>query len=169
MSYYDTILMSRTKTVIVSKTLNANNTSATVNLFKFNGTISLYKLYSVCTRKGTISSSALSNIKFDIYADPSASDLTGASGTISNVFVGSFLYKVGSTITTAPTLMSGGAGQISSSILSNIPINIINGKYSTTENYIRINYTTTDTPMDADFDFYIEYEPITPGANVVAV
>jgi hypothetical protein len=152
-----------------SKTLVANNTTATVPIFKITGTIEVIGLYGVVT---TVLGANHTAASFRINDQTAQIYLTLLAGTAASAApVGSLIIKSG-LVATAVTLKSSAAGAIleaSGASLSPFTSVIITQKTGGIETDIEYKYTTTETPTTGVIQFFCEYLPVSSDGNVTAL
>lgn len=143
-------------------TLSANNTSESVNVFQFTGTLDCLLLHAFI-----VDATVLTNCTgcyFDLWDGSVSVPLTKASpgGDISGFGVGSVLTKID-------------AASSDLDVKNNNQVNLleVSGnkvaqafeiiQKAETDCYIRFNYTTTDTPIDAQIKVDLNYADIDSG------
>lgn len=147
-------------TEVANATLGGTG-SQSVNVFEFTGTILVIDQYARITRAGTLTN--CTGVYADIYDGTVAVKLTddAPGATLSNAPVGTFFTKGQDDSQPYDVML---ADQVR---LLESPTNprrigrpfLINAKPGVS-NYIRFNYTTTDSPVDFDLTVWFTYWPI---------
>lgn len=143
---------------IVSKTitLSANNTSAAVNVFEFTGTVKVLAIYGRVKTVTTLNN--LTNAYFNVWDGTVERALTFATGaTMSGFGVGAFFAKLLKT-TSGMTVQNNSFGifvEETSSKQQFQEFFLI--QKAATSTYVRFSYTTTDAPINAELEIFIEY------------
>jgi hypothetical protein len=157
---------SRVQVETTTKTLSANNTTASVNLFKITGDVLIHKLYGVVTT--TIGSNHTA-AHWRLEDGTNTPAITAATGTaISSAGVGSMLIKE-ALAATALTLDNSSATVIEESATLGAdlaPFEVV--QKLATNTFIVYRYTTTNTPTTGAIQFFCEWEPLSAGSSVVA-
>lgn len=148
-----------------SKTLNANNTTANVQLFRITGNVRFTKIYGIVT---TVISSNHTAAYWRLNDQTAQVNITLNTGTtISAASVGSVLAKFG-LAGAALTLKDASAGRVSEPTTletlewSEFTVTAKNGANTD----IEYTYTTTNTPASGVIQFFVEYEPISDDGAV---
>lgn len=159
---------SRTAGLNTSKTTNANNTTASIPLFRFTGTVRVLRLYGVVT---TVlgATHTLAHFRFnDQTAQPT---LTLAAGlTASAAPVGSLIAKMGLAAAVA-VLNTSAAGRVIEPVLLGdevMPAFLIVAKPGANSD-IEYRYTTVDAPTSGQIQFFLEYQPLSADGSVTAL
>jgi hypothetical protein len=148
-------------------TLDANNTTASVNIFQVTGTAHIYRLYAEVVDATTLVNCTAAS--FDLWDSTAAVQITAASGVLSGVAEESYVLKTG-LAANAFAVNDATAGALSeqtyegSDVISRFIITQKNGA----DTFIRFTYTTTDAPINAQLKVYCEYRCL-DGGNCVAV
>lgn len=160
---------SRTKTVSSSKTLTANNTTATVPIFKVTGVVDVLNIYGIVTTDlGSNHTAAYLRLN-DQTAQVNITLNTGV--TLSSAKAGSIILKKG-LATAALVKVDAVAGAVTEpTTLETIiesPI-ILAEKTGAVETDIEYVYTTNQTPTTGAIQFFAEYLPLSAGASLTAL
>lgn len=151
-----------------SKTLSANNTTATVPIFGITGTVNVVSLYGVVTTDLGANNTAAYWRLNDQTAQVNITLNTGT--TLSAVKAGSVIVKKG-LVAAALVLLDNSAGRVSE------PTTLETGYFSpfvavkktaATTN-IEFVYTTSDAPTSGVIQFFCVWLPVSADAAVVAV
>jgi len=145
------------------KTLNANNATAHVPIFRISGSVLIKKLYGVVTTDlGTTHTFPY----FRINDQTTQEDLTsaGAGPDISGYVAGSLLVKTGPGALGVSAFNAAAYGVGQSPPASFVLVEKVGANTD-----IEYNYSTTDTPTTGVIDFYVEYEPLSSGGQIFAV
>lgn len=148
----------------VEKDLNANNTTANVNLFQLTGRAILKNIYGVLTSKTTLAN--MTGVHFNLNDGTNTVVITKNDGVGSSLLVGGIVAKVQTTTTTA---MIHTATQCNVQDLNTFTYPCWITQKNGANTYIRFTYTTTDAPMAAKMKFYIEYQLLDENSNIVIV
>lgn len=154
----------------VSKTLSANNTTATVQLWRVTGMVHIKKLYAVVTTTiGANHTGAYLRLN-DQTAQADISLSTGGS-TLSGLAVGTIINKdslAGSDVLTVASNATGIVYETSTpgvSIFQDFAVIKKTGANTDIE-YV---YTTTDTPTSGALQFFAEYVPLSTDGALTAL
>ncbi len=146
-------------------TLNANNTTASINLFLVTGAVQIFRLYAQITTKTTLANCTATY--FNLYDGTARLAITKNNGVLSGVAVGSIFAKAGAAST---TMVVGDAtvGALTESATGDpfYPFNAV-AKAGVATN-IALTYSTTDAPINAVVTVYCEYRPINGGSLAAA-
>jgi hypothetical protein len=154
---------------IISKTitLDANNTTASENIFQITDTIHIYRMWAEVTDATTLANCTAAS--FDLYDSTAAVQITAASGVLSGVSANTYIMKTGLQAN-AFDVNDASAGSLTeqtyegSDVFSRFIVTQKNGA----DTFIRFTYTTTDAPINATLDVYCEYREL-DGGTLVAV
>ena len=135
-------------------TLDANNNSAAVNLFKIHGTVEVAKIFAVVSEGAIIN---LTDMSFDAYDGSVAVALSNGDAVLSGANVGSFVAK---TEDAGETLSVNINDQVR--LIEDLDIKIsfqcfILTQKLSTDTFIRLQYTTNETPIAAKIKVYVQY------------
>lgn len=147
--------------VASAKTLTASGGSESLQLAKVHGMVMLNMFKGEITRIGTFTN--MTGIYLDVYDGTVATEITLAPGPNMNGYsLGSVIIRDGRV---SDNLHQMNADQVRVRNADNDmylrPV-IINQKYGA-DTYLRFNYTTTDTPIDVDFNFWYRFITIAGG------
>lgn len=147
------------KHITITKTLSANNTSTNVNLFLLTGTEQIFQLHGEITAITTLNN--ITNCYFDLWDGTVSVPLTKTTtAAMSGFVVGSFFIK-DSDVTTALSTINANQGRVQEAAAgAKEGAPFITTSKLATNTYIRFNYTTTDTPINATFEFHLVYADI---------
>ena len=157
-------------TMVSSKTLSANNTTAQVPIFTITGQVEVLALYGVVT---TVLSSNITAAYWRLNDSTTTTDISLSTGTTISS------YAVGSIITrrSIASVALNGANATTSIIQDPVaatapgmfmPFNVIQKTGNVTTN-IEFVYSTTNTPATGAIDFYIGWIPLSPNSYVTAL
>lgn len=128
-------------------TLNANNTSAAVNIFVVTGPVDIRSLHGEVTVATTLTN--LTDAYFDLWDGTVSVPLTKATGaTLSGAGVGSFFLKT-DVATAELTVLLNNQARISEVTGNRTSQHFIAVAKTSAPTYIRFRYTTTDAPINA--------------------
>jgi len=143
------------KTVTKTITLSANNTSASVNLFSFTGTLSGVGLQAEITAKTTLTN--LTAGYWDLWDGTNSVVLTKViGGVLSGMAIGTYFAKT-LIATSAFTVHDNSQVRMTESAGSKVPQAFTITAKTGVTNYLRFNYATTDAPINAQVRFDFEY------------
>jgi hypothetical protein len=145
--------------VEVEKVLSANNTTASVNLFKLTGSVNVKKIYGVLTAKTTLAN--MTAVSFDLNDSTATVQITKADGVMSTALVGAVIAKQASNATTASINLAA-TGTIMDGVNSGF-YEFVATQKNGANTYLRFTYTTTDAPIACTFKFFVEYESLNGG------
>ena len=150
-----------TKTI----TLNANNTSASVNVFTLTGTVNCIGLHGEVLTDVTFSN--CTNVYFDLWDGTTSVPITKiTTAALSGFGVGSFFIKDADVASALTTLQNNQARikEVAIGGKANAPFLALAKSGATT--YIRFNYTTTNAPINATLSIHLVWEDIDGGTVV---
>lgn len=151
-------------------TLSANNTTASVILFRVTGTVEITQLYGIVT---TVLSSNVTAAHLRINDQTATVDITASAGTaLSSLPVGSKVTRH-SVNTVAIKADSSAAAKVIDPVAAtapavHMPFEVVQ-KTAAVQTDIEFRYTTTNTPATGAITFYVEWQPISEGSTLVAV
>ena len=146
----------------VRGTLNADNTSAVVNLFKIHGTVEIINAYAEVMEVTTLTN--CTGCYFDLYDGTVAIEITDNAGAVlSGAPVGSMILRTGIASQIATVVLSDQCRitETDSSKKTHQPFSCT--QKNGVDTFIRAHYTTTDAPINAVVDFYVVYSPFNGG------
>ena len=142
-------------------TLSANNTTASVNVFTFTGSVFGLSLHADVVDATTLAN--CTNCYFDLWDGTNSVPLTKVTGAdLSGAGVGSFMLK---TATASSALTINLNDQVR---MVEVSGNKTSQGFAATAktgvtNYLRFTYTTTDTPINAQIEVHVEFADIDSG------
>lgn len=152
-----------TKTI----TLNANNTTANVNVFQITGDVKVLALYGRVKTATTLTN--LTKAYFNVWDGTVQRDLTLNTGsTMSGFGVGAFFAKLRSS-NVAMVVQNNSFGifvEDTSNKLQFQQFFLI--QKAATNTYVRFTYTTTDAPINAELEVCIEFADNNTGTIIPA-
>lgn len=161
------IIRSGGKTTTKVITLNANNTTASVNCFEVTGVNEILSLHAEVVDATTLNN--CTNVHFVFSDGISDLDLTNNTGANINGFgVGGFLIKEGTASVALSTANSNTVNLIegSTGTKAKQPFVLIANSGATC--YIQFHYTTNDTPINAQLKVVIAWADIDNGQITAA-
>lgn len=142
-------------------TLDANNTSANVNCFELTGPMKFDSIHATILTADTLTN--CTNVYFDLWDGSASTVLTKVTGAaLSGEGVGTFMVKT-AIAATALSVMTTSAGNLLEVSGQKVSQEFHLMAKSGATNYIRFNYTTTDTPIDATIEVHVHYSSIDSG------
>lgn len=161
---YGTRAVGETESKVI--TLDANNTTASVNIFQITGTVKIQRLYAEVTNTSTLTNCTAAS--FDLFPTGGAAiQISAAGGVLSGVPVGTYIFKEGlaanNFVVNDATL-----GAVAEQTYEGADVlgGFIVTQKTAVDTFIRFTYTTTDAPIDAAITVYVEY--IALGAGILA-
>lgn len=143
-------------------TLNANNTTAYVNVFQVTGTLDIKALHGELVAKTTLTN--MTNIHFDLYDGTNSILLTKATGAnMSGFNVGSFIIKNSNASTELTTINNNQARVTEGGTGTKSFQEFLVTQKEATNTYIRFIYSTTDAPINAQVAIHLNYADIDNG------
>lgn len=148
-------------------TLDANNTTASEQIFQITGSVYIMKLYAIVTDATTLTNCTAAS--FDLFPTGGAAvQISAATGVLSGVALGTIVTKSGLASDVFDVADAVGAvvseqGWAGSEVFNMF---LITQKVST-DTFIRFTYTTTDAPINAQLTVYCEYRTIAGSTLVV--
>ena len=148
-------------------TLNANNASASVNVFQVTGYNKCFDIHGSINLGTTLTN--CTDCYFDLWDGTNSVALTKITGaTISNFGVGSGFIK-DAAVTSPLTVINNNQCRMNEAavgVKEGAPFTVT--QKISTNTYIRFNYTTTDAPINAQLEIHITFADINSG-TIVAV
>lgn len=143
-------------------TLNANNTSASVNAFKITGSVKIVSIHGELITNTTLTN--CTNVHFDLYDGINSVHITKTTGsTMSGYNVGAFFIK-DADVSSSLTILNNNQCRIKESATgTKINTEFIAIQKTGTNTYIRFNYNTTDAPANATLNIDIVWQDIGMG------
>jgi hypothetical protein len=143
-------------------TLNANNTTESINIFKIIESVKIERLYAKVLDNTTLVN--CTSASFDLFDGTNIIQITAPTGILSGVSIDSFIFKEG---------LYGDAFSINDAIVGAVQEQtyegsnvfnafILTAKYGA-DTYLRFTYTTTDAPINAQLKIFVEYSPLEYG------
>lgn len=148
----------RTGGKIASKTitLNANNTTANVNVFQFTGTVKVLSLHGRIKTATTLTN--LTAAYFNVWDGTAQRDITLNTGVAMSGFgVGAFFAKLFRATIALTAQDNNAANYVEDGGSKNLYQQFMIVQKIATASYIRFTYTTTDAPINAELEIFIEY------------
>lgn len=149
-----------------TQTLIGNNTTIVVPIFSVTGSVSISALWGVVTTTLGANNTAA---YWRLNDQTAQLDITLNTGTtLSGLTAGTTLVKKG-LATAALTALSAAAGRVSepttleTAYFSPFVVVQKTGNIATNIEFV---YTTTDTPTSGVIKFYVQWFPLSPGANI---
>lgn len=152
-----------TKTI----TLNANATSASVNVFQLTGTSKVISIHGELLTKTTLTN--CTSVYFDLWDGTTSVPITKTTGAaMSGYNVGAFFIK-DADVASSLTIQNNDQGRIKEAA-TGVKVNteFLATQKTATNTYIRFNYTTTDAPASATVKVDCVWQDIDSG-TIVAV
>jgi hypothetical protein len=147
-----------TKTI----TLNANNTSASVNVFQVTGSTKVTLLHGEILTKTTLTN--CTSVYFDLWDGTNSVPITKTTGaSMSGYNVGAFFIKDSDVATALSILNNASCGIKEAATGNRVNTEFIAVQKTATNTYIRFNYTTTDAPINATVKVDCQWADIDSG------
>lgn len=152
-----------TKTV----TLNANNTTQSINLFQITGNVKILGIHGHITAKTTLTN--LTNAYLAIWDGSVERAITKSQGaTLSGYNVGAFFAKTQDASASMANANNSVGNYVETTTDKNALQQFFAIQKTGTNTYIRFTYTTTDAPINAEFEFHIEFSDGDTGTIIQA-
>jgi len=150
-----------TKTI----TLSANNTTASVNVFQVTGTTKIVDFHGEILTKTTLTN--CTSVYFDLWDGTTSVPITKTTGAaMSGYNVGAFFIK-DADVATALTILNNDQGRIKEAATgARVNTEFLAVQKTSTNTYIRFNYTTTDAPIAATVKVDCQWVDIDNGVLV---
>lgn len=133
-----------TKTI----TLNANNTSANVNVFQLTGGVKILGLHGEILTNTVLTN--CTSVYFDLWDGTTSIPITKTTGAaMSGYNVGAFFIKDADSASALTILNNDQARIKEAETGAKVSSELVAIQKTGTNTYIRFNYTTTDAPADA--------------------
>lgn len=142
--------------------LNANNTSANVNVFELTGVCKVIGIHAELTAKTTLTN--CTSIYFDLWDGTNSVYITKTTGaSMSGYNVGAFMTK-DADVSSAITILNNDQARIKEAA-TGVKVNteFLAIQKTATNTYIRFNYSTTDAPANAQLTVHIVWIDIDNG------
>ena len=153
-----------------SQTLSGSNTTVSTPLFRVTGSVRVSQLYAIVTTALGSNVTAAYWRTNDQTAQVAISLATGT--TISSFAVGSILTRK-SIVSVALSADNSSAAKVTDPVAATAPDVfmpfIVTQKTGGVQTDIEFVYTTTNTPTSGVLVHYVEWQPLTEGATLVAV
>lgn len=149
-----------TKTI----TLSANNTNANVNVFQLTGSVLVLSIHGEVIDNSTMNN--LTGIYFDLWDGTNSVDITKSAGgaTMSGFNIGAFFIRDASSASILTVVNNDQTRITEAASGPQIRTDWLATQKAATNTYIRFNYATTDTPIDAQLKIDIVWVDIDNGA-----
>lgn len=148
-------------------TLNANNTSANVNVFQLTGTVNILALHGEIVTATTLTN--CTSVYFDLWDGTNSTAITKTTGaSLSGYAAGGFMIKDSDSATALSTVQNNQARVKEAGTGARLFNEFLCTQKASTNTYIRFNYTTTDAPINATIQVGIVYVDLDNG-TVTAV
>ena len=140
-------------------TLDANNTTASENIFQITGSVKLLAIYGVVTDAATNLTAGF----LELYDGTNHPDITKDGIVLSGLAVGTAMFKTD--LATAIFKLADNVGcVVSEAALDKKLFNeCILTQKTATNTYIRFTYTTSDAPIDAKIFWHVRYKGLDDG------
>jgi len=161
------IIRSGGKHVTKTITLNANNTSASVNVFQLTGTCEITDIHGTIVTATTLTN--CTSVYFDLWDGTNSVPITKTTGAAFSGFgAGSFFIKSADVATALSTLQNDQCRIIEAATGVKVNADLFAVQKTATNTYIRFNYTTTDAPINATVKVDLTFADVDSG-TIVAV
>lgn len=143
-------------------TLNANNTSANVNVFQLTGICKVISIHAELTAKTTLTN--CTSVYFDLWDGTTSTAITKTTGaSMSGYNVGAFMLK-DADVSSSLTILNNDQARLKEAATgAKVNTEFIVIQKTGTNTYIRFNYTTTDAPANAQLTVHIVWADIDNG------
>lgn len=147
--------------------LNANNASASVNLFEITGSVFIMALHAVVVDATTFTNCTA--VHFDLWDGSTSVDVTLSPGpALSGLPVGAFMIKDEDVGSNLKVIDHSSQCQVTEPTAKELGLAFVVTAKSSGTTYLRLNYTTTDTPINAQIEAHMHYAIIN-GGSITAV
>jgi len=140
---------------IITATLGGTG-AQTVNVFKITGSVRVLDQYAIVTRVGTMTN--LTGLYADLYDSTTPVDLTADGAVLSGMPVGTLFTKDKIATSAYSVNDSTNGAVLETTEFRRIGRPFVVTQKNGADTYIRLNYTTTDAPVDFDLEVHFEYE-----------
>lgn len=142
-------------------TLSANNTSATENIFKVNGSVEILKLCGLVVDTTTMVN--LTAVKVELYDGTTTDDITADGIVLSGLAVGTLMVKTG--LKAAVLSLADNASGVVTEAGADKKVyqSFFVTQKASTDTYIRVSYTTTDAPINCQIEWAVRYNALDGG------
>lgn len=144
-------------------TLNANNTTQSINVFKITGTVEVLELHGEIKTVGTLTN--MTSVYFNLYDGTNTVEITKATGAnMSGYDAGSFFIKDADASTALSTINNNQCRIKEAAVGTKVSSPFLVVQKIGTDTYIRLTYTTTDAPINATIEVHCVWVDINSGA-----
>ncbi|MEA2036864.1 MAG: hypothetical protein U9O94_05110 [Nanoarchaeota archaeon] len=147
-------------------TLNGNNTSVTMNIFKVIGSVEILTAHGEVMDVTTLTN--MTAVYTDLWDGTTAVNITANGAILSGAPVGSLIIKQKDSTNAMITVLANQARVTEPANDKKTHQPFIVTQKNGVDTYIRMNYTTTDAPIDAQILFIVKYRPIDGGSITLA-
>lgn len=159
------LIRSGGKHVTKTITLTANNTSANDNVFLITGTVKIVSIHGEITTATTLTN--CTSVYFDLWDGTASVPITKTTGAaLSGFTVGSFFIKDADVASSLSTIQNDQARIKEAPTGNRVNTEFLAVQKTGTNTYIRFNYTTTDSPINATIKIDIAWADIDSGEIV---
>jgi len=161
------IIRSGGKHVTKTITLNANNTTESVNVFQLTGTTKIISIHGEILTKTTLTN--CTKVHFDLWDGTTSVPITKITGADMNGYnVGAFFIK-DADVATALTILNNDQARIKEASTGNrVNTEFVAVQKTATNTYLRFIYSTTDAPIDATVKIDCQWSDIDSGIIIPA-
>ena len=161
------IIRSGGKHVTKTITLNANNTTESVNVFQLTGTTKIITIHGEILTKTTLTN--CTKVHFDLWDGTTSVPITKITGADMNGYnVGAFFIK-DADVATALTILNNDQARIKEASTGNrVNTEFVAVQKTATNTYLRFIYSTTDAPIDATVKIDCQWSDIDSGIIIPA-
>jgi len=144
-------------------TLDANNTTASVNLFQITKTLQVFRLHAEIVDATVLNN--LTAASFDLWDGTAAYQITAATGVLSGVLVDTYIVK--DELAAQPfTICDPATGGVLESGVTRTFTPFKCWQKKDVDTFLRFTYTTTDAPINAQLTARIEFRALGNGTLV---
>lgn len=164
------LLNSKYNKAFKDQTLSGSNTTVSTPLFRITGTVEITQLYAIVT---TALGSNVTAAYWRTNDQTAQIAITASSGTtISSFAIGSKLTRH-SVVATALKADNSSAAKVIDPVAAtapavHMPFEVVQ-KTAAVQTDIEFTYTTTNTPTSGVIRHFVEWQPLSDGATLVAV
>jgi hypothetical protein len=164
------LLNSKYNKAFKDQTLSGSNTTVSTPLFRVTGTVEVTQLYAIVT---TALGSNITAAYWRTNDQTAQLPITAAAGTTLSSFVAGSKLTRSSLVSVALTGNNASAAKVIDPVAAtapavHMPFEVVQ-KTGGVQTDIEFTYTTTNTPTSGVIRHFVEWQPISDGATLVAV
>jgi len=138
--------------------LNANNTTASVNIAKINGSVEILRIAGIVTNAATLSN--CTDVYLEFWNGSEGVAITKSPGaTLSGLVLNSYVAKTASAASALSVINASTGGIVEPATGGRTFFPFAITQKGGADTFIRMTYTTTDAPINAHIEWHITWRP----------